>query len=355
MKSKLLIGLCAVLSLTSIATQGANTEEAKQLITRKFTVSDPATLEINNTFGNVVIAQGDPSVIDFRIEITGTGPDQKTAQRMAERASVSLNQSGNTVTAKTSLSNTNENCNNCGVSINYLVVVPASVYMDLTNKFGNIDINADTRLDFKANLQYGNLTTRNLQGSNNNVTVKFGNMNIGDATSLTAECAYGKASVKGSRSLNMNVSFGGLTGSNINQLTLSTKYSDINVENLGSLTGSAEFSNFKIANLTHRFDLSSIKYGGVRIDNCASQLESIRIKASFCDVSAGLSPQLSAQVKLYTRFGNIKISGLNASSTSIGDDKDKFAKSFNGTIGSPGSNPAVIEISNSYANITLKP
>lgn len=354
MKTKLLIGLCAVMTLASITT-ATSAEEVKNIITRTFPVSKESIVEINNSFGNVVIAQSENSVVDFRIEITGTGSDQRTAQQMADRASVSLSQNGNTVSARSSLESTSQNCKNCNVSINYLVLVPASVYLNLTNKFGNVNVNFDTKLDLRANVQYGNLVTRNLLGNNNNITIKFGNMTLGDTKTLTAECAYGKAFLGSAGSLNLNVSFGGLTASRVDNLTLSTKYSDITVEELGSLSGSAEFSNFKITNLASRFDLSSAKYGSVKIAASSPRLESVRIKASFCNVTIGVSPQTSAQVDLFTRFGNINLSGLNASSSSIGDDKDRFAKSFKGTIGGESSRPAVIAISNSYASITLKP
>ncbi len=355
MKTKFLIGLCIGLALVSFTTP-ASAKEVKKIITRTFPVSAQSLVEINNTFGNIVIAEGERSAVDFKIEITGTGLDQATAQRMADRASVNFAHNGNKITARTTLTNTDEHCSHCKVTINYLVLVPSSsVQLDLTDKFGNIDIKTTPKLDFKTNLQYGNLTAGNLQGSNNNITVKFGNITLGEATALTATCAYGVFTLNQAGTANINISYGGLTATSIDNLTLQTKYSGITVTNLNNLKGSSSFSKLKIANLAKQCDLSSAQYGSINIDKCSPKLEQIRIGASYCNVTIGLLSQVSAQATLYNRFGNINLSGLQTSPNAVNNDRDKFTKSFNGTIGSKGSHFATINISNSYADITLKP
>ena len=137
MKTKFLIGLCVGLALVSSFTTPASAKEVKKIITRTFPISTQS------------IVEGERSVVDFKIEITGTGLDQATAQRMVDRASVDFEQNGNRITARTTIANTNENCSNCKVTINYLVLVPSSsVHLDLTNKFGNIDIKTTPKLNF---------------------------------------------------------------------------------------------------------------------------------------------------------------------------------------------------------------
>ena len=356
MKTKFLIGLCVGLALVSSFTTPASAKEVKKIITRTFPISTQSIVEINNTFGNIVIAEGERSLVDFKIEITGTGLDQATAQRMVDRASVDFEQNGNRITARTTIANTNENCSNCKVTINYLVLVPSSsVHLDLTNKFGNIDIKTTPKLNFTTNLQFGNLTAGNLQGSNNNITVKFGNCTLGEAPALTATCGYGKVNINQIGTADLNISFGSLTATSIDNLTLQTKYSGITVTNLNNLKGSSSFSKLKIANLAKQCDLNSAQYGSINIDKCSPKLEQIRIGASFCNVTIGMLSQISAQATLYNRFGNINLSGLQTSPNAVNNDRDKFTKSFNGTIGSKSSHFATINISNSYANITLEP
>lgn len=356
MKKQLLIGLCAAgIALVSIPTR-TSAVEVKNVITRTFPVSASSVLKIDNTFGDVVIAPGKRSEIDFRIEITGTGLDQQTAQRMADRATVSLHQSGNTVTARTSLGSSLENCNNCTISVDYLVLVPSSVYLDLTNKFGNINIKTDVQHDLKVNLQYGNLTANRLQDGNNHISLKFGNMTLDNVNAVTAECSYGQVKINRANSVDLNLSFCILTTSSIDELNLSTKYSDITVENLGALTGSSSFSNVNISNLEKRCHLSNVMYGGgVRINKCSPQVESIRIQASYCGVTVGLPTQISARATLYTHFGKIHYSGLKVTPISVGTEEDKNVESFQGTIGPKSAHCAEIEISNRYADITLKP
>lgn len=68
MKKQLLIGLCAAgVALVSIPTR-TSAVEVKNVITRTFPVSASSVLKIDNTFGDVVIAPGKRSEIDFRIE-----------------------------------------------------------------------------------------------------------------------------------------------------------------------------------------------------------------------------------------------------------------------------------------------
>ena len=84
-------------------------------------------------------------------------------------------------------------------------------------------------------------------------------------------------------------------------------------------------------------------------------MESIRIQASYCGVTVGLPTQLSARATLYTHFGKIHYSGLKVTPISVGTEEDKNVQSFQGTIGPKSAHCAEIEISNRYADITLKP
>ena len=132
-------------------------------------VDADAVLEIENQFGNIFITEGNTNAIIFTINVMVKGQDQKKVQDMANRIDVKFSESRSKVSAKTIFpTNNNLNNENDKIEVNYTVIVPASIYLQLNNKFGNIYLK-DRKQGVNVSLDFGDMEISRLQADNNNI------------------------------------------------------------------------------------------------------------------------------------------------------------------------------------------
>lgn len=338
------------LSLGSFGKQ----HEVKKQIEKNFKVNENAHLQIENKYGAINIVEGTNKEIVFSIEITGKGETEKSAQEMADRANVDFNQNGNNVSATTVLSSyKNFHCNNCGTTINYTVTVPSSVYMYLINKYGDVSLNIAYQ-NFKAEVKYGNLRANQLKGQKNEIWIKYGSIELGETAKLELDIAYAKMYFTTIGNLELTTAYSTLNAEAIDQLSLNSKYDKFYITTLGSADISTAYSDFNIDLLKKKFDVSTIRYGKIRIDEISPDFESIFISAAYTPIRLGLTEKHSFYTKLSVRYGNIQAGNLKFHDVTLPEKNEHYTQTIEGVVGSKTHPKAQVEISDSYANIVLK-
>lgn len=338
-----------LLSLTAFGRE----YEVRRQIHKDFKVGNNARLQIENRYGNIVIVEGRKNEIRFNIEIIGRGEKERIAEAMADRASIDFSKSGNSVYARTEFSGRESfRCNNCGTTVNYTVTVPSSVYMYLINKYGHIRLN-DVKQNFKAELKYGNLSANTLQGNDNEIIMKYGNIEIGQVRNLKLDIAYASSiSFTTVENLDLISSYSKMNADRIDNCTLSSKYDKYNITSLGRMTVTSSYTDFNIGDLQKTFDASNLRYCKVRIDRVSYNFNSIFISASYTPIRIGVTQQHNFRARLSTRYGNLRTKGLKFSEVSF-DDTDHYSKRIEGIVGHSSNPKAQIEITDSYADIIL--
>lgn len=349
MKTKTLV-LTAILFLLSVSVRAI--EEVKRTISKEFTVSADDEVFVNNKYGTLTISEWKKNKVSFTIEITGQGEKAQIAQEMADRVSVDFNKTGKKISAETVFKEKNFNCNNCGTTVNYTINVPTDVYLNLTNKYGNIVLNRTNR-SFQCNLKYGNLTANELLGASNNVTVKYGNANIDEAYDLNLDIKYGNLTLEKVKTLKYVSGYSNSKIGSADQIELTSKYDNFKIKKLGKMNMNTGYSNFDIGELKESFIVSDIRYGKVKIDNIAPDFSEISIEAAYTPIRLAFTPQHNFQAKLYNRYGNIKTNGLTFHDVSLDGEDDRYAKNITGIAGSSSSPKSKVTISNRYADIIL--
>ena len=74
--------------------------------------------------------------------------------------------------------------------------------MNLTNKYGNIQLDETTQ-PFRADVKYGNLYAAALKGTDNEITIKYGNVELSESEKLSLNIGYGNARMDKMTSLNL--------------------------------------------------------------------------------------------------------------------------------------------------------
>lgn len=351
MKNKFLILICCLL-LPATALL-ANTHEVKRLVTKQFKVSPGTELGIINKYGNIVITVWNKNEIDFSIEIIGKSDDKNIAQQMADRVSIDFNQSGKQVSAETVFAQQrNFNCNNCGTTINYTVNVPASVLLNLTNKYGNVRLDETTQ-PFTSDVKYGNIYATRLGGENNHILLKYGNLEVNESNKLTLEAKYSNLRIDKVDKLKLDCAYSKIVSDEIGSLDATSKYDKFTLQTIGTFVLNSGYTDINIGSLTECFDASSLRYCKLKIENVSQNFSSIRISASYTPIRIGISEKHNFRLDLSTRYGNIRTNASKLSYLSTGDEKDRYTKSLSGTVGNEENPKAVIKITDSYADIIL--
>lgn len=351
MKIKSLLLTTGLLLLVVAAYCSEFSKEVKRTVTKTFQVKANDELNITNKYGNITIVPWSKSEISFSIEITGKGENQQTAETMANSVSIDFNQTGNKISAETQFASKNFQCNNCGRTIHYTVNAPADIYLNLTNKYGNISLDKTER-SFICNLKYGNLNAEQLTQKNNDIWCKYGNISIKEVPQLKLNLGYSNSNIGKVAELTLESAYSNLKSDEIGTLTLDSKYDKFTINTLGSGHLNSGYSNFNIENLEKEFIMPRLSYSKLKINNVNSSFTTIQINAAYTTVKIGVSPEDNFKVDLETRYGNIKTNGLRLTDVHT-DTDDRYTKVLRGTAGSQTNPSAFIKITNKYADIIL--
>lgn len=256
-------------------------------------------LSIDNSFGNVTFTAWDKNEIKVDVHIEASSDKEEIAQKIFDAISVSDRHQGKDIDFKTKIENNKGSCKNCKTSmkIDFDVHLPASVVLDVTNSFGNIELP-----DYKGEVS---------------VTSKFGKLNTGSLSNVKE----------------VGVEFGSATIKSMSNIDATFKFSSIEI---GSLSGKNEI-NLEFCGET-----------SIKLDNNLSSLE-LRESYSTVNIRPG---NLSATYNITTSFGSvIDRSNANIERT---DAPDKYGPDSDKTYsGKSGSGGAKINIRSSFGKIIV--
>ncbi len=278
-------------------------EHVKERTVSKTYSASGATLNIDNSFGDVTVTTWNKNEIKVDIHIEASSSDKEMAEKMFENLDVTESKDGNEIKFKTTTSknkNGNINCKNCKVSMNitYTVQLPASVPLKIENSFGAIIIP-----DYNAAVS---------------LVSKFGSLTAGNLASIQKlEVEFGKANLK-----------------NINNANTTFKFSTVTIENMKG---------------DNKINLSFCSSSRIAIDN---DVTSLQLNESYSTVNLKPSSDFSGTYNIRTSFGSVTDrSNANIKRT---DTPDKYGPDSNRSYeGRSGSGSSKIEVKSSFGKIII--
>ncbi|HWK04343.1 MAG TPA: hypothetical protein VNS58_11960 [Puia sp.] len=237
------ISLFLVLSapVFSLAANGDEEVRKKRTINKSYNVSADDKLEIENSFGNVMITTWDKKEITVDIEIVANSSSEEKAQDIMNEIDVKEIHEDHIISFKTKVGeihnggdgrrNKNNNDEDRAFYIDYVIHMPAGNRLQLENSFGKIAV---PDFDGLVNLtsKFGSLTAGKLKNVDE-IDVEFGKVAIDEISNGKISFKYNKESrigaVNGNVRINSefshNVQFS--VSDNIKELSLSESYSGI--------------------------------------------------------------------------------------------------------------------------------
>jgi hypothetical protein len=350
MKTILKIAFFILAFIFLLGIKGAKAhDEFTRLIKREFTINPDAQLTINNRFGKVHCSNWEKNSVSIDVTITVTAADQQEADKKFKRIAIDFTDSPSSVTAITNLDEI-KNSGKGRFSIDFMINMPVTVNLDVTNKFGDIFIN-ELQGKARINLGYGNLEAKKLGNSDNLLDVKFSKASVNWIKGAVLSLKYSEMNLDYAGSLRLDSKFSDLDAEKIIALNMIFEGGRLNMENSSAVDSRSKFSDLDIQRIEQSLNLD-IQYGNCDVHEMPADFTSVNIRNKYGDVSIGLSEQSKYSLEADLKFCELDFPA----------DKAKFsfrsttstANSYKGIIGGTDSPVSKVVVHSEFGNVSLK-
>jgi hypothetical protein len=337
----LLILLAILIPITLIG------EEYTKKVSGKYSVNPNAQLVIKNKFGEVHCQNWSEPSVSIEVTVTVDASSQERANKILDRVSVSLTGTADKVEAITNISEMGSN--NVEFSVDYLVMMPKNVRLDLDNRFGETYI-AEVEGSSKVEIQYGELEAQSFRNSSNVIVVKFSDAQIGYLEGAEVEVAYSEMEMTKGNSLKVNSSFSEVDMGSFKNFDIISKYDDIQIGEASSIACQAKFAEVNVESISGAFSFN-VEYGGLDIESLSSSFGSGKIINAFNDVNIGLKPDVSLNLDAEADYGEVD---YPSGKSKISTQEVNYTKNiYKGTIGSSTSPANQLYIRSRNASVDI--
>jgi hypothetical protein len=331
--------------------KGKHTKE--KTIKEEFNVNSGATLEVDNSYGNIDVTTWNENRIVIEVTITTNGNNLEKVQKKLDGINVDFSGSSNHVSAKTKFNKNkswwNWGNNNVNMKVNYVIKMPITNNVVLDNNYGSINLD---KLEGHATIDcdYGKITTKELMADNNNISfdytknsyfeyIKSGKLNadysgftVGKTNDLDIDADYSKSVVEIAEDVSYNCDYGSLTVNQVN-----------------NVTGDGDYLSLRLGDVHKNIDITA-DYGSFKVNNMMANAGDINIDSDYMKITIGYSQGYSFGFDIDLSYGSLR-----------GDDGFDFSKknlksSCKQYLGNTGdSSPRTrIKIISDYGCVTFK-
>lgn len=333
----------------------------KKEITKSFKTGKDDQLQVDNRYGHIHVTYWKKNEVEIRIVIEAKTKSEATAQEWIDRVKIQMDKTGNTISAVTSLRNSNKNFSG-SFSINYFVQMPERLTCELEQMYGNIYLPDENKGKCTLRAKYGNI-----EGGNFSAPLylesKYGNVTLGNVDEATLDVAYcGKVNIGDVSLLHIDSSYSNFYLGNIRKAEVDAKYGNIQMKRLEEGTLDVKYTNCRIEALQKRLSVPTLSYGNFEIEALATNFERIDVNARYGNLNIGVASDASFQLEANNmRYGRCSVSGIEverrhpAEKEQLGFDnradrreKDNYFLDING-----GKRGKILFEGNNYSNIKV--
>ncbi|MFZ1679327.1 MAG: hypothetical protein WAT91_18760 [Saprospiraceae bacterium] len=312
------------LILPLFAYAGNDGERVEKKINRVFNIQSDGVVVLENKYGNLDIAIGNNNEVKMNVTISVETSSEKKAQEALDRITIKFEEGNNRVKATTEIESSSGwlswfNTCKLEMEINYQVLVPADVFLELTNKYGDIYVESSNK-NMKIDLAYGNIRLGDINSNLNldmsysegnisqmhdgTIQLSYSNLEMEDANDVTVNNKYAELTTGSLHKLYMESSYSNLHAVSIGQLDYNGKYDDVIIEHAGSINAETGYTGITVEEFegTGHFDM---RYGDLNIQNIHHGFSKIDVNTSYTGVALGFNPDASYTVDAETNYCDI--------------------------------------------------
>lgn len=322
--------ICYVSSSTfnqSIPQQADDADRQIKTYSKSYAVDASTRLDINNRYGKVTVNTWSKNEFKVDVQIQVTADRTEDTRKFIDKISIDDRRQGQTVSFKTNIDQENQpdlfgrKTSSRKIEINYVVYMPAQNALDITNKYGNIEL-PDLDGKLVINCAYGNLQAKSLTNPDNQIKVSYGDARIGSL-----------------RARDLDISYGSLVLGSVDKLNADVKYSSAKI---GRITTSG---------------VISIKYGsGLQISNLDENMKNLLVNSKYSNVKLGLSDNEDADFDVTVHYGSFNYGNHSVNllpKQTVEDKGFNPTRNFKGRVGK-GDLTRMININSSYSSVKFE-
>ncbi|HJW31306.1 MAG TPA: DUF4097 family beta strand repeat-containing protein [Saprospiraceae bacterium] len=343
--------LLLLLLIPFLAIAGPKGEEVKKTINREFNIQSNGHLGIENKYGDLDIAIGEPNKIKFNITITSKAGSEKKAQEALDRVKVSFNEGFNRVDAKTDIESSSSwlswfGSSNQELRIDYQVLVPKDVYLELNNKYGSIFLESSDR-DATVDIAYGDIRLGDINANlkldmsysdgsmsqikQGDLVLRYSNLEMENSQSLTVDMQYAELVMGSSVGMHLVSSYSNVKGVDVDEVNYSGKYDDVYFDRVKKIDADCGYTGIELNGLAQsgEFDM---RYGDLKISNISNGFTRLGVTTSYTGVEFEFDSNASFSLDAQTNYCDISHSDMKISE-SIERDASNTLKASRGSGG----------------------
>ncbi len=331
------------------ATSFARNEEFSKEINKSFDVDKNATLIVKNKFGLVHCENWDKSSISIKVTITVDASSQEKAEKYFDKIDITLTGNRSEVKAITEFGN-NAFKNNSNISVDYLIYMPASASVDITNKFGGVILN-EVQGTSDIYVAYGSLRAKRLLGESNNLKMSFsedcfiGYLNSGDIV-----LKYSDLEVSEVKNVSLETGFSELKIGTADVITLESGYDDLYIGTVRDLDLESDFSEMEIRNVKQRL-VVDYSYGELNVKQIDKDFLLIDLDNSFGEASIGIEEGASFKMIATIKMGEFEFPEEKARLSVV--DLSFSSNKYEGVIGGDENTESKVIVAASHSEVSL--
>lgn len=344
--------LLAVLLIASTALGWAAKPESikKKEISRSFNVSLSDLLQTDNRYGNTTITHWNKNEVSIRVEIEAKAESTEAAQATIDRVQIDIKKTGSIVSAVTSLKQQNWNGNrNERFTINYFISIPSKLAINLTQKYGNINLPDKNEGKSTIQVKYGNLNAGSFTEPLN-LEAKYGNVDINNVTKANLDLGYcGNVSVGDAEQMNADNKYSNMNIKKCGQINLENKYGNIKIESLDKGYMEIKYSEAMIGSVKDELNVDELAYSTLTIKELSANFKQVNVDARYGNLNISVPAKASFKIAAENmKYANRHVSGFNITNSST-EDKVNHYYEING-----GNKGRINFDGNNYSNINVK-
>jgi hypothetical protein len=286
---------------------GQSLSENRSFI-KSFPLHENTRLEIINKYGDIHISSWEKDSVNIMAEIEAFAPDQSKLEKMIDGIEIKMTGSASLIRAETEfereitvlIESFREITKKLiefesKMQINYFINVPDDVDILIRNQFGNISMENNTGT-ISVTLSNGNFKANSINRISE-LNLDFGEAEIASVRSASINSTFAKIIINQSENIVLNSTSSKYELAKPGNIELESRRDKFFIGNIDAINGISYFSDYKINNLAGNTDLD-LKYGSFDAETVNNDFESIVIRSSSTDITAGFDPSASFKFEI---------------------------------------------------------
>lgn len=339
-----------------LASNGSNMSgkyTKEKTIHKEFNVNPDAVFKLNSSYGNVDVVTWNDNRVVVDVTIITNGNNEEKVMRKLDDITVDFDNSSSEVSVRTRFGSRKSSWwswgrNNVNMKVNYIVKIPITNSVDLSNDYGSINLD---KLEGHAKIScdYGKVTTKELMADNNELRFDYTNHSHFEyIKSGTIKADYSGYTVGKTNNLTIVADYTDSTVEIAEDITYNCDYGKLQIDKANNVTGNGDYLTLKMGDIYKNVEVKA-DYGSLKIGNMTANAGSVNIESDYLKITIGYSAGYSFNFDIDLEYAKLHGSdGLEITKQRI-ESGDKYYAGYHGDANSGNR----IRISSDYGSVTF--